>query len=203
MAGEQVGSKLDGDHWRLSLPVFHAFRDDRPKEEKWELIDGRPTMMPPPTLIHQRICKNITRLLDRRLAEVKPEWQADGEVGLLLRLDEKFNPEPDVTVIDTAIGSTQIYADRFYAVAEVLSPNDKDWVLDAKIGYYQRHEHCLAVMFVEQSRIACQLWRRGADRGWADTKLTQRTDRLDIPVIGDIGSLAEFYRHTPLWPGEA
>ena len=28
------------------MKQFHAFRDERPKEEKWELIDGVPMMMP-------------------------------------------------------------------------------------------------------------------------------------------------------------
>jgi Uma2 family endonuclease len=195
MVGEHVGHQR-----RLSMPVFHAFRDDRPRSEKWELIDGRPTMMPPPTLIHQRICRNVSTLLNTQLALVKPEWQADGEVGLLLRLDEKYNPEPDVTVIDTAIGSTQIYADRFYAVVEVLSPDDKDWVLDAKIGYHQGHEHCLAVMFIEQTSVACRLWRRDGE-AWNQTSITAPAGRIDLPVIGDIGALADLYRHTPLWPG--
>ena len=88
---------LAGEHphvWRLPLHFFHAFRDERPKEEKWELIDGRPTMMPPPTLVHQRICKNIKRVLDAQLDSAKPEWSADGEVGLLLPLTKSTTLSP-------------------------------------------------------------------------------------------------------------
>lgn len=47
-----------------SLETFHAFRDERPKSEKWELIDGVPVMMPPPTLIHQRISRNIETMIN-------------------------------------------------------------------------------------------------------------------------------------------
>ncbi|NJO56229.1 MAG: Uma2 family endonuclease [Rhodospirillales bacterium] len=192
MAGEQ-------NVWRLSMPVFHGFRDDRPKEEKWELIDGRPVMMAPPTLVHQRICKNITRLLDDKLVETRPEWEADGEIGLLLRADQKYNPEPDVTVIDADIALGERYVDRFYSVTEVLSPNDEEWVLDAKIGYYTAHEHCTSVMFVEQTAIGCRLWRR-IGGVWQDAHLTDPAARLDLPEIGDIGALAACYRRTPLWP---
>lgn len=44
---------------RVSLEAFHAFRDERPKSEKWDLINGVPMMMPPPSLIHQRIANNL------------------------------------------------------------------------------------------------------------------------------------------------
>ena len=66
---------------RITMAQFHAFRDERPKEEKWELIDGVPIMMSPPTLVHQRISRDLEGLLNQRLREVKPEWQADREIG--------------------------------------------------------------------------------------------------------------------------
>jgi Uma2 family endonuclease len=56
---------------RVSLERFHAFRDERPEEKKWELIDGVLVMMPPPTLVHQRIAKNLEALLTAALAIAK------------------------------------------------------------------------------------------------------------------------------------
>jgi Uma2 family endonuclease len=190
---------MAGDHhvWRLSMATFQAFRDDRPKEEKWELIDGRPTMMAPPSRIHQRICRNMQEMLNARLALVRPEWQADQEIGILLPGDTKYNPEPDIVVADATIAFGEIYAEHFYAVVEVLSPNDKDWVLDLKLGYYQSHEPCASVLFVEQTRIACQVWRRVGGT-WTKADLTLPSDRLDLPEIGDIGPLGDCSRHTPL-----
>jgi Uma2 family endonuclease len=85
---------------QLTMRQFHAFRDERPKEEKWELIDGVPMMMPPPTLVHQRIARNLEALLNAHLLADKPEWQADREVGVWLKGNDKFNPAPDVTVSD-------------------------------------------------------------------------------------------------------
>ena len=83
MAGET-------SHWRLDMETFHGFRDERPKEEKWELIDGRPVMMPPPSLMHQRISGNLETLLNARLPAVRPEWRADREIGLLIPQDQKL-----------------------------------------------------------------------------------------------------------------
>lgn len=195
--------------WQVTLEQFHAFRDERPKEEKWELIDGTPMMMPPPTLIHQRICRNLETMLNKKLLEVRPEWQADREIGVLLPKDERFNPEPDVTVIDTDVEIDQLYAGRFYFVAEVLSNSnrpeqragsDKPIPLAAKLGYYQGHEHCRGVLIVRQDRIEATLHERGR-AGWTERTLDDPDGRLVIPDIGDIGPLGDLYRFTPLYRG--
>ena len=193
---------------RLTLEVFHAFRDERPKEEKWELIDGVPMMMPPPSLIHQRIAKNIAAMLDACWVVSQPQWISDHEIGVLLPDDEKYNPEPDVTVIDVAIGLDQIYAERFYFVAEVLSNSDRPErragsdepaALGAKIGYYQRHEHCRGIIVVRQDRIEADLHVR-VPGGWQLRELRSPADTIVIPDIGSIGLLSDLYRHTPLFP---
>ncbi len=184
---------------RATLEQFHAFREERPKEEKWELINGMMTMMQPPALMHQRICKNIDILLTSQLARVRPEWQSDREIGVLLPNDDRYCPEPDITVIDTDFKLGQIYAERFYFVAEVLSPNDKTWVLELKRNYYQSHEHCHGILFVHQDRIFAELIVR-AGAGWNTRTLDAPTDAVVIPDIGDIGTLGQLYRHTPLQP---
>ena len=182
---------------RISMEHFLALTHDRPDKEKWELIDGVPIMMAPPSLVHQRISQNIERMLDARLLVSKPEWHADREIGVLLPDDERYSPEPDVTVIDAEVELGQIYATRFYFVAEVLSPNDKHWYLDLKTAYYQSHPDCLGLVFVRQDRIEADLHVRG--ERWSVRTLTARTDRIDVPTIGDIGSLEEFYKSTPLF----
>lgn len=182
---------------RATLEQFHAFRDERPKEEKWELIGGVMTMMPPPALMHHRICGNVATLLNAALSVVKPEWRADREVRLLLPDNDTYNPEPDVTVIDTKIKADQIYAERFYFVAEILSPNDKPRILELKRAFYQAHEYCRGVMFVKQDRIEAELMvRNGAV--WISRKIETTSDAIVIPDIGDIGTLGALYRHTPL-----
>jgi len=194
---------MPGDFLRrrpqLTMEQFHAFRDERPKEEKWELIDGVPMMIPPPTITHVRIARNLEMLLNARLTAVKPEWQADREVGVLLKGDEKYNPEPDVTVIDTSHVLGQIYAERFYFVAEVLSEGDKRAVLEAKLRYYQDHEHNRCVLFVHQDRVyADQYDREGAI--WRSRELQEAQAPLTFPDIGTVGCLGDLYKFTPLDP---
>lgn len=195
---------MPGDFLRrapqLTMEQFHAFRDERPKEEKWELIDGVPMMMPPPTLMHQRIARNLESLLNNHLRNARPEWQADREVGVWLKGDEKYNPEPDVTVIDAAIAMGQIYVERFYFVAEILSENDKKAVLDAKLAYYKEHEHNRCVLLVRQDQIGAQQHDRREDGSWTQRTLRSPQAPLTFPGIGTVGRLGDLYKHTPLDP---
>jgi Uma2 family endonuclease len=195
---------MPGDFLRrtpqLTMEQFHAFRDDRPKEEKWELIDGVPMMMPPPTLVHQRIAGNLDRLLNMRLEKDRPEWRSDREVGVWLKGDEKFNPEPDVTVIDAVVAVGQIYVTRFYLVAEVLSDSDKRAVLQAKLAYYQQHRHNRCVLLVRQDRVGAEQYDRQRDGTWKRRILAKAEARLAFPDIGSIGRLGDLYKYTPLDP---
>jgi Uma2 family endonuclease len=192
---------------QLTFEQFDAFREERPKEEKWELIEGVPMMMPPPTLVHQTICGNIEDLINARLRVSRPEWRALQEIGIRLPDDDRYNPEPDVTVIEPAsVQIDQVYAERFYFVAEVLSNSnrpelragsDKPIVLATKVKYYKLHEHCRGVLVVRQDQVSAELNTRGP--AWAKTDHSEPAGRIVIPDIGDIGPLAALYRHTPLW----
>jgi Uma2 family endonuclease len=149
--------------------------------------------------MHQRISANLDRLLNARLERIKPEWRSDREVGVWLKGDEKYNPEPDVTVIYAAIGLGQIYVQRFYFVAEVLSENDKKAVLEAKLGYYQGHQHNRCVLFARQDRVgADQYDRRG--EAWRHRTLSDARVALAFPDIGRVGRLGDLYKFTPLDP---
>jgi len=157
-------------------------------------------MMPPPTVMHIRISRNLEMLLNAQLAAVKPEWQADRAVGVWLKGDEKYNPEPDVVVIDTAFLVGQIYVQRFYFVAEVLSESDKKAVLEAKLRYYQDHEHNRCVLFVRQDRMGAVQHDRQTGSRWRRRQLIKPGVALTFPDIGTIGRLGDLYRSTPLDP---
>ena len=68
----------------LSVEAFRAFYDGRPDEERWELIDGVPMMMAPPTFVHQRIASNLERLFNDALELHRPTWAAYQRGGLNL-----------------------------------------------------------------------------------------------------------------------
>ncbi len=64
------------NHPRMSVELFRGFREGRPDEERWELIDGVAVMMTPPTKIHQRIGNNLANLLNEALERHAPAMAA-------------------------------------------------------------------------------------------------------------------------------
>lgn len=195
---------MPGDFLRrtpqLTMKQFHAFRGSRPKEEKWELIDGVPLQKDRPPIMHNRIASNLERLVNGRLEATWPAWQTDRGVNIWLDGDEKYNPEPDVTVIDAVIAIGQIYVQRFYFVAEILSENDKKAVLEAKLSYYQGHAHNRCVLFVRQDHVGADQHDRQAGGGWRRRHLSKPEAALTLPDIGTIGRLGDLYKFTPLDP---
>jgi Uma2 family endonuclease len=185
---------------QLTMEQFHAFRDSRPQEEKWELIDGVPVETDRPTLAHQRIASNLQRLLNVRLEAMRPQWQADRSVSVWLKADRRYNPEPDLTVIDSAIAIGQIYVERFYFVAEVMSESDKKGLLEAKLAYYKQHEHNRCVLFIRQDQIGAHQHDRQNDGSWRQRRLKDPAASLAFPDIGNIGRLGDLYKYTPLDP---
>lgn len=163
---------------RLTLEVFHAFRDERPKGEKRKMIDGVPMQVPPSSLIHERIGRN---------------------------------PEPETTVIDTAIGIGEVCTERLCFFAKVPSPGnrpdgraglDRPLALAAMPACCQRHEHHRGARIVQQDVIATDLHGRSGN-GWSRRELRDADDDITIPDFGDIGPLGDFYRYTALFAGPA
>src|SRR5258707_15580813 len=58
-----IGTAHASTH-RMTGAQFRAFQETRPDRERWELVKGVPIMMVPPTIAHQRIADNLTRLLN-------------------------------------------------------------------------------------------------------------------------------------------
>jgi Uma2 family endonuclease len=188
---------------QLSLEVFQAFRNARPEEEKWELIDGVPMMMPPRMLVHQRIARNLAVLLNERLQLVEPKWQAERAIGVLIPGDEKYNLTPDVAVIHAEIRLGQLFVEHFYLVAEVLSEGDKLEVIAAKLAYYKSHAPNRAVLLVRQDRVGVTVHARLDASRWSGRGLTAADDVIELPEIGRLGTVTQLYRDTPVDPAKA
>lgn len=181
----------------LSIDAFRAWTETRPDEERWELIDGVPVMMTPPTKAHQRIASNLERLLNDALARSSPERAAYQRVGLNLGpIVDNYDPEPDVVVIDVEESSDERYADRFYLIAEVVSASDRPKI-EGKREIYKLHEPCACVLTIRQDRHEVRIDLR-AENSWTTQLLTRPTDELALAEFGLHCTLADLDRGTPL-----
>ena len=181
-----------------TLAAYHAFRDGRPDKERWELIDGVAMMMPPAKVLHQVLASNLYRMLERA-SGVAAGRLAIHETGVMDVDNDRYNPVPDIVVIDAAITADQVYATRFYAVAEILSESDTPALLAKKLDFYQGHAHCRSILLVEQERVVVRVLSRPADR-WTEQVLLDPEAVIVVPELGIIGAVAEVYRRTPLMP---
>jgi Uma2 family endonuclease len=181
----------------LSIDAFRAWSETRPDEERWELIDGVPMMMTPPTKAHQRIASNLERLLNDALVRSAPERAAYQRVGLNLGpVVENYDPEPDVVVIDVEASSDERYADRFYLIAEVVSASDRPKI-EGKREIYKLHAACNCILTIRQDRHEARVDSR-AGNSWTTEIFTRPADELVLTEFGLRCPLSDFYRGTPL-----
>jgi Uma2 family endonuclease len=184
------------DHPRLSVALFRSFLEGRPEEERWELIDGLPVMMAPPTKAHQRIASNLERLLNDALEAQGSAWAAYQGIGVNLgpRIED-YDPQPDVVVVD-AERDEERYAELFYLAAEVVFSSDRGYV-ESKREVYKLHDACKCVLTVQQDRFEVRLeLRTGSD--WAEKTLKTPDDDLVLPDFGLRCRVFDLYRGTSL-----
>jgi Uma2 family endonuclease len=183
----------------LSVAAFRSWVELRPDEEHWELINGVPTMMAPPTHDHQRIASNLERLLNdaiERLPQPRmPPVAAYQRVGVNLGpVVEDYDPEPDVAVVDIPTKKDQRYADRFFLVAEVVSQSDEPKI-EGKREVYKRHPDCECVVVIRQDRYEATVDLR-TPAGWMRETLSGPDDQLALPAFGLRCLLKDVYKGT-------
>jgi Uma2 family endonuclease len=126
----------------LSVDAFRAFYHGRLDEERWELIDGVPTMAAPPTFVHQRIASNLERALNDALEAHEPAWAAYQRGGLnLKRTVANYDPEPDVVVVDVVLAAEQHYADR-----SILRPRSCPTAIERPCPASAKSTNCIRIV---------------------------------------------------------
>lgn len=180
---------------KFSVEEYFALIESRPEEERWQLIDGVAMMMPPPTLVHQRIASNLALELNTHFRSKKLDLFAFQEVGLIVPEAELFRPEADVAVLH-AMADYESYANRFFFVAEILSDSNTDKDIAVKRQRYLQHPDNLYFVLIEQKRVHIELMARAA--AWQPVVLEGLDTVLDIPEWGLRVVLADIYCGTPL-----
>jgi Uma2 family endonuclease len=189
---------------------FRSFQETRPDHERWELVKGVPVMMVPPTISHQRIADNLTRLLNDALAKHDPTRIAVSRSGVelgdaaLAPVGEDYRPEPDVMVMDADYEPRQRFVDRAYVVVEIVSDTDHEPVPETKEPWiavkrrlYLGHPACEAVLLIDPYRVEISVDLRTED-GWTSATLTRLDEQLTIPGCGLRCLVADIYNGTPL-----
>jgi len=180
---------------KFSVEEFFALIESRPEEERWQLIDGVAMMMPPPTLVHQRIASNLALEINTHFRSHRPELFAFQEVGLIVPEAELFRPEADVAVLD-AMADYESYSNKFYCVGEILSDSNTDKDIAVKRQRYLQHPDNLYFLLIDQKRVRAEVFARAAD--WRPATLEGLDANFELPAFGFKIELSALYRGTPL-----
>jgi len=181
---------------KLTAEQFLAFIEDRPREERWQLIDGEPfMMMSPARLPHQMIGRNLARLLDLGLEQARPDLAALQEVAVRVEEFPDFLAVADVAVIDSEVEDI-VYGTGFYLAAEVLSESNTHEFISRKRSIYATSPGCLHLLVISQKEFAVEVWSR-AD-GWKGHVFRSPDDLVELPEFGFSCRVADLYRGTPV-----
>ena len=179
----------------MHVDEFMAFLEMRPKEERWDLIEGVAVMMAPPSMAHQRIALNLCDLLNRAFAAQGSNLFAYHEFALRLPGVLNFQPEPDVVVAPGPAGP-ELYTQDFRLVAEILSLSNRRTEIDLKLHRYRQAASNLYVVVVEPHEILVEIHARS--RNWEPIALRRRDDLIEMPEFGLRSSVGDLYRGTTL-----
>lgn len=182
---------------KMTADSFMEMIESRPREERWQLIDGEPfLMMSPPTIVHQRISLNLALLLNDALYVQRPSLFALIEVGLVVESQADFRPVADLAVVDAEAEQIH-YAPRFYMAAEILSPSNTREHISRKRRYYAESPDCLHVLIVAQDDFCIEVWSRSST--WQGRVFRAPDDLIELTEFGFSCRLGDLYRGTPIF----
>jgi Uma2 family endonuclease len=179
----------------FSVAMFRDWITSRPDEQHWELIEGVPVMMAPPTAAHQRIVTNLENLLNDALAAHDPSLEAYHDVGVNVVSAIAYDPQPDVVVVRRSDDPERRYFDEFHLAAEVLSESDRA-IIESKREIYRAQPSCTCVLMVRQDRREVTVDLRTAD-GWR-SQVQHAGDELALPAFGLRCQVGDLYRRTAI-----
>jgi len=148
------------DELRMTVAEFLAWDDGT--DTRYELIDGRPVAMAPPSPSHSIIAGNAYAALRSRLPS---GCLAGVEFGVSSVRRRATFFQTDVAVV---CGTAADRRDRPLPtlIVEILSPSDRRLQRDRKLDDYRMIDTVQQILFVDSTRRWVQSWRRAGDGSW-------------------------------------
>ncbi|KNY22432.1 Uma2 family endonuclease [Methylobacterium sp. ARG-1] len=172
---------------RMSVAEYRRWVEPRPDEERWELLDGEPVLMAPPSARHQRIVTNLLTRLDG-LAEPRGCGAYPGLAILSDAMDD-YAPYPDV-VVHCGSMPPGGYVDDPLLIVEVLSSGTMTNDRGRKLAFYATVPSLQTLLIVYQDEARIEVWRR--DAGWT-MRVAGPGEAIALPELGGALPVGEAY----------
>lgn len=172
---------------RMTTREFLEWEAKQP--HKHEFVDGLIRMMAGGTKNHDRIRRNLSNLLTMRLRGQRcepfgPDMQVQTFPGPLYY--------PDM-LVDCGVNDGEArQADRPTVIFEVLSKTTRETDLTEKLPNYQATPAVQEIVFIDQARMLCMVWRREPE-GWEESEVSRPDQPLQLRSIGVELGFAEIY----------
>jgi Uma2 family endonuclease len=181
--------------YRTTITEFRAFIEDRPDDEKWELIDGEIVLDPTANNRHQIIVRNVLFELEALRRQSGVSWQAIPGISTRHPQDENNEPIPDVMIVPPS-GDIFNWTFDVQVVFEILSPFSRRRDMVHKRAFYTRIDSLMQYVVLAQDRREATVFARSA--GFAPLVLNAANEKLEIEPLGVSIPLADIYRDVPL-----
>ena len=193
---DPVSRNLGKEKEKFSVQEY--FEQERHAETKNEYLDGEKLEMAGVSIEHDRIVRNLLRILEEEIGERECE-PFTGDVKVQLT-PTRF-VYPDLTVVcgeplfvDNAKDiSIDILANPF-AVFEVLSPSTSEYDLGKKTLLYRQLSSLQLVCLVAQDRPWVEVWTRNAPDTWHVQEFSGLEATAELTPLMIRLSLAPLYR---------
>lgn len=179
------------------LMSFEDYLDwESRQEEKFEYVDGEPVLrralrgMAGGTTAHDVIAGDLRSAIKSRLPR-RGRCIALGS-DFKVRSPTGNSRYPDVSVDCSGIGWKALFTTAPKVVFEVMSPSNDDADKNSRLADYRAIRTVAHIGFVEQDRLAVELWTRDGD-DWRRTLIEGEDGVLDLAALEIAVPLAEIY----------
>ena len=183
---------------RMTVAEFVDWPGDD-TDRKFELVDGEPRAMAPPSDAHGTMQITIGGILRAHLRAHRPGCRVVGEAGVVPRVSASSNLRiPDLAVTCTPNEAGGRVVPDPIAIIEILSPSNEAETLQ-NVWAYATIPSVQEILLVRSTEIAAELLRRQPDGNWP--KQPQKIgdgQELSLESIGFTASLSAFYEDTHL-----
>jgi Uma2 family endonuclease len=179
------------------MEIAEFLRWDGEGDTRYQLRDGVPVAMAPPSAAHSRLCGNLSVDLGVALKR-RPPCGVFVEAGLLSPTRSRTYHQADIAVscAEQRLGEG-VVADPI-VVVEVLSPTTGNDDRRSKLFDYRAMPSVREVVLIDSQSVYCEVHRRQADGRWVADLLRDGDAVLRLDSIGFEAALGELYRNVPL-----
>jgi Uma2 family endonuclease len=184
--------------WKVPdlMTVGEFLNWDSPGEYCWQLVDGVPVAMSPPTPVHGAIQNETGRLIGNHLLDRGSLCTVITTPGVIPRFQSDRNlMVPDLAVTCSASDMTGKALHEPVLLIEILSPSNhaETW---RNVWAYLTMPSLREILVIRTSTFGVELLRRGDDGAWPDKPISIASGAFTLASIDLTLPVAALYRGT-------